>query len=65
MKTKVAIIFGGCSSEYDVSLVSATSVIKNINKDKYEILMIGITKDGDTYLYNGDIDKMNGLMILM
>ncbi len=58
MKTKVAIIFGGCSSEYDVSLVSATSVIKNINKDKYEVLMIGITKEGDTYLYNGDIDKI-------
>ena len=32
MKTKVGIIFGGCSSEYDVSLVSVTSVIKNINK---------------------------------
>ena len=29
MKTKVGIIFGGCSSEYDVSLVSVTSVIKN------------------------------------
>ena len=35
MKTKVGIIFGGCSSEYDVSLVSVTSVIKNINKDRY------------------------------
>ena len=33
MKTKVGIIFGGCSSEYDVSLVSVTSVIKNINKE--------------------------------
>ena len=30
MKKTVAILFGGCSSEYDVSLVSATSVIKNI-----------------------------------
>lgn len=59
----VAILFGGCSSEYDVSLISATSVIKNIKKDKYNLLMIGITRDGDFYLYNGDvnnIEKMNG-----
>ena len=32
MKKTVAILFGGCSSEYDVSLVSVTSVIKNIKK---------------------------------
>ena len=51
MKKTVAILFGGCSSEYDVSLVSATSVIKNIKKDKYNLLMIGITRDGDFYLY--------------
>lgn len=57
-KIKVAIIFGGCSSEYRVSLVSASSVIRNINKEKYEIIMIGITKVGDFYLYNGDIDSI-------
>jgi len=57
-KLKVACIFGGCSSEYEVSLVSATSVIRNIDKSKYEIIMIGITKDGDFYLYNGDIDDI-------
>lgn len=58
MKKKVAIMFGGCSSEYNVSLVSATSVIKNINKEKYEVLMIGITKEGDFYLYNGEVEKI-------
>lgn len=57
MKTKVGIIFGGCSSEYDVSLVSVTSVIKNINKEKYDVVLIGITKQGDFYLYQGDIEK--------
>ena len=57
-KIKIACIFGGCSSEYEVSLVSATSVIRNINKDKYDIIMIGITKSGDFYLYNGDIDNI-------
>lgn len=57
-KIKVMCIFGGCSSEYDVSLVSATSVIRNMDKSKYEIIMVGITKEGDFYLYNGDIDKI-------
>ncbi len=57
-KIKVAIIFGGCSSEYQVSLVSASSVIRNMNKEKYEVIMIGITKIGDFYLYNGDIDSI-------
>ena len=58
MKKTVAILFGGCSSEYDVSLVSATSVIKNINKEKYDVVLIGITKQGDFYLYQGDIEKI-------
>lgn len=58
MKIKVGIIFGGLSSEYNISLVSATSIIKNINRDKYDIVMIGITKNGDFYLYQGDVDKI-------
>ena len=58
MKKTVAIIFGGCSSEYEISLVSATSVIRNVNRDKYNILLIGITKNGDFYLYNGDINDI-------
>ena len=45
-KKTVAVIFGGQSSEHEVSCVSATTIIKNINKDKYEIHMIGITKEG-------------------
>lgn len=45
-KTKVAVLFGGRSGEHEVSLVSAASVIKAANKDKYEITEIGITEDG-------------------
>ena len=63
-KLKVAVLFGGCSSEYSVSLVSGTSVIRNLNEDKYDISMIGITKDGDFYLYEGsvlEIEKDNWL----
>ncbi len=57
-KIKVACLFGGCSSEYSVSLVSASSVIKNIDRKKYDIIMIGITKEGDFYLYDGSVDDI-------
>lgn len=52
-KKTVAIIFGGHSTEYEISLESATSVIDNINRDKYDVITIGITKDGDWFRYNG------------
>ena len=38
-KLKVCVIFGGASSEHEVSCVSATSVINNLDKDKYLITM--------------------------
>ena len=43
---KIGIIFGGKSTEHDVSVVSGTSVIKNIDKQKYEIHPRYIEKDG-------------------
>lgn len=57
-KLKIAIIFGGFSSEYNVSLVSASSVIENIDKEKYDIFLIGVTKEGDFYLYNGNFERI-------
>ncbi len=45
-KKTIAVLFGGQSSEHEVSLVSATTIIANINKDSYDVIMIGITKDG-------------------
>src|SRR5260370_42543683 len=45
-KIRVGILFGGRSGEHEVSLLSATSVLEAINKNKYEVLPIGITKDG-------------------
>lgn len=57
-KKRIGIIFGGCSPEYDVSLESAYSVITNLNKEKYEIILIGITKDGDWYKYDGEIENI-------
>ena len=52
------IIFGGVSSEHNVSLLSATSVIKNTPKDKYNVVMLGVTKEGEMYLYTGDVENL-------
>jgi D-alanine-D-alanine ligase len=45
-KLRVGILFGGRSGEHEVSLLSAASVLKAIDKAKYEVVPIGITKDG-------------------
>lgn len=58
MKKKIAIIFGGHSTEYEVSLQSATAVFENINAEKFEVFPIGITREGDWYHYTGDISKI-------
>ena len=57
-KKKVAVIFGGFSPEYEVSLSSAYSVINAINTDKYEIIMLGITNSGHWYRYTGPVDDI-------
>src|SRR5258706_3438516 len=45
-KLRVGILFGGRSGEHEVSLLSAASVLQAIDKNKYEVVPIGITKDG-------------------
>jgi D-alanine-D-alanine ligase len=45
-KLRVGVLFGGRSGEHEVSLLSAASVVNAINKEKYEVVPIGITKDG-------------------
>lgn len=54
----IAILFGGYSSEYEVSLESAYSVIKNIDKSKYHPVLIWVSKDGDWFKYDGDVEKI-------
>lgn len=58
MKKKVAILFGGQSTEHEVSRVSASSVLRNIDLSKYDPYPIGITKDGKWFEYTGSIDKI-------
>jgi D-alanine-D-alanine ligase len=45
-KLRVGILFGGRSGEHEVSLLSAASVLKAIDKNKYEVVPIGITREG-------------------
>ena len=43
MKKTVCVIFGGASSEYEVSLMSSASIIQNLDTKKFDILTLGIT----------------------
>ena len=57
-KIKLGVIFGGASSEHEVSCVSAASVITNLSEDKYDIYKIGITKEGRWLYYTGDLSAL-------
>src|ERR1700689_847696 len=63
-KLRVGILFGGRSGEHEVSLLSAASVLNAIDKDKYEVVPIGITKDG-RWLTAGDAESLlQGKLVL-
>ncbi len=52
-KLNVCVLFGGISPEHEVSLRSAESVLQNLDPEKYNIIPVGITKDGDWIFYGG------------
>lgn len=64
-KTKLGVIFGGTSTEHNVSIVSGTSIIKNLNKEKYEIYPIYIDLKGEwfKYTYNNEEFKVGDEII--
>lgn len=53
-KLKILVLFGGQSSEHEVSCVSAYHVINNLNKDLFEVAVMGITRDGKWLPYLGN-----------
>ncbi len=57
-KLSVCILFGGVSSEHSVSEVSASAVINNINREKYDVHLIGITETGKWLYYEGSADAI-------
>ena len=54
-KLTVAVLFGGASTEHDVSRLSVSSVLRELDREKYEILPVGITRSGEWLLYSGDV----------
>lgn len=53
-KLSVCVLFGGISPEHEVSLRSAESVLNNLDKEKYNVFPVGITKSGEWILYGGE-----------
>lgn len=54
-RKRIAVLFGGASSEYEVSLQSAYAVLTHMDGEKYQVLPIGIAKNGTWYLYRGEL----------
>lgn len=60
-KLSVCVLFGGISPEHEVSLRSAESVLNNIDKSKYNVLPVGITREGRWFLFGGgDYSQLPG-----
>lgn len=57
-KKTVLVVFGGCSSEYEVSLKSSSAVIDAIDREAYDVIIMGITREGEWYLYEGDAARI-------
>ncbi len=55
-KRTIAVIFGGCSPEYPVSLEGSNAVISNLDREKYDLVLLGITKGGEWYRYYGGVE---------
>lgn len=62
-KKNVAVIFGGQSSEHDISCISASTIIDNIDRDLYDLFLIGITKDGRWLKVNNTQEIRDGIWL--
>ena len=57
MKLKVAVLFGGKSTEHEISIISAIQAMGSINREKYEVIPVYMTKNNDYYV-GEDVDKI-------
>jgi D-alanine-D-alanine ligase len=57
-KTRVAVVFGGRSSEHAISCLSAASVMSALDPDRYEVVPVGITREGSWVLTDGDVEAL-------
>ncbi len=58
MKQSLAVIFGGVSSEHEISLLSSFSILSHLDREKYEIHMLGITRAGRWLSYEGPLERI-------
>ena len=57
-RKNIVVLFGGASSEYEVSLQSAYAVICSMDRNKYHPVMVGITREGQWFYFTGKIEKI-------
>lgn len=57
-KTRIAVLFGGNSSEYEISLRSASAVLQHISLERFEVFPVGITRSGEWYHYTGELRRI-------
>ncbi|HOT31523.1 MAG TPA: D-alanine--D-serine ligase VanG [Petrotogaceae bacterium] len=57
-RLSIAVIFGGCSPEYNISLKSAHAVISAMDKRRYQPVILGVSSKGDWFKFDGDLDKI-------
>lgn len=57
-RTRVAVVFGGRSSEHAISCVSAGSILRNLDPQRFEVVAVGITPEGSWVLTDGDPDAL-------
>lgn len=57
-RQRIAVLFGGCSPEYGVSLQSAAAVLQYMDRAEYEPVPVGITHTGDWFYYTGEVEKI-------
>ena len=63
MKIKLGVIFGGVSVEHEVSVISALQAMRSIDTNRYDVIAIYITKDGEWYVVTENTTKMNIIFV--
>jgi D-alanine-D-alanine ligase len=57
-RVRVAVVFGGRSNEHAISCVSAGSILRNLDPERFDVVAVGITPDGSWVLTDGDPDAL-------
>ncbi len=60
-RLNVVVLYGGVSPEHEVSKMSAATIVSNIEEEKYNVIPLYITKEGEWLLYDGSVDNLNNI----